>query len=97
MPFSTFAEPVIDGGRAEHWFSVRDVPVAAFAGIWRPSTEGDVFAFLTCEPNPLVGPLHPKAMPVILHPGDYDRWLTEEWSHVQSLIAPFPSQLMSVA
>ena len=32
-------------------------------------------AFLTCEPNPLVVPIHPKAVPVILHPDDYDRWL----------------------
>ena len=32
-------------------------------------------AFLTCGPNPLVAPLHPKVMPVILHPDDYDRWL----------------------
>lgn len=45
----------------------------AFAGIWRPSEVGDVYACPTCEPNPLVAPLHPKAMPVILHREDYDR------------------------
>ena len=32
-------------------------------------------AFLACELNPLVAPIHPKAMPVILHLDDYDRWL----------------------
>jgi putative SOS response-associated peptidase YedK len=26
----------------------------------------DLFAFLTCEPNGVVAPIHPKAMPVIL-------------------------------
>ncbi|MES2289264.1 MAG: SOS response-associated peptidase family protein [Pseudomonadota bacterium] len=97
VPFSTFAEPVIGGGRSEHWFSVPSEPVAAFAGIWRPSTEGDVFAFLTCEPNPLVAPLHPKAMPVVLHPSDYDRWLDAEWDDACALVTPFPSQLMAVA
>lgn len=95
VPFSTFAEPKPNAGREEVWFKVNDAPIAAFAGIWRPSTEGNVFAFLTCEPNPLVAPIHPKAMPVILHPRDYDRWLKDH--DVLDLVAPFPSQLMSLA
>lgn len=95
VPFSTFAEPKPNAGREEVWFKVTDAPIAAFAGIWRPSTEGNVFAFLTCEPNPLVAPIHPKAMPVILHPQDYDRWLKDD--DVLDLVAPFPSQLMSLA
>ena len=94
VPFSTFAEPKPNAGRQEIWFRVTDAPVSAFAGIWRPSAEGNVFAFLTCEPSPLVAPIHPKAMPVILHPQDYDRWLTGD--DVLDLVAPFPSQLMSV-
>ena len=69
--------------------------MSAFAGLWRPSNEGNVYAFLTCEPNPLVAPLHPKAMPVILHPEDYDRWL--DGADATELAVPFPSQLMSVA
>jgi putative SOS response-associated peptidase YedK len=94
VPFSTFAEPKPNAGREEVWFNVTDAPVAAFAGIWRPSDEGNVYAFLTCEPNPLVAPIHPKAMPVILQPDDYDRWLTGD--DVSDLAAPFPSQLMSI-
>ena len=35
-------------------------------------------AFLTCEPNPLVAPFHEKAMPVIVHPEDDERWLDAE-------------------
>jgi hypothetical protein len=53
-------------------------------------------AFLICEPNPLVAPLHPKAMPVILNPEDYDRWLDGETDDACGLAVPFPSQLMSV-
>jgi putative SOS response-associated peptidase YedK len=33
------------------------------------------FASLTCEPNPLAAPIHPKAMPVIFHAEDEDLWL----------------------
>jgi putative SOS response-associated peptidase YedK len=55
------------------------------------------YAFLTCEPNPLVAPIHEKAMPVILHPEDYDRWLDGDVDEVCSLASPFPSQLMKVA
>ena len=129
VPFSSFAEPQIGEGRAEHWFHIKDRPVAAFAGVWRhhstPSAQSiagtlfdapappqevsgehkrsakqtapsKVFAFLTCAPNPLVAPLHPKAMPVILHEADYQAWLTADWAQAAALVTPFPSQLMAV-
>jgi putative SOS response-associated peptidase YedK len=48
---------------------------SCFAGIWRWSETEPHFAFLTCEPNPLVTRLHETAMPVILAPKDYDLWL----------------------
>lgn len=97
VPFSSFAEPKAGTGRAEHWFAVTGAPLSAFAGIWRATEAGNVFAFLTCAPNPLVAPLHPKAMPVILHPDDYDRWLGADYDTACSLAVPFPSQFMSVA
>ncbi|ATW02934.1 SOS response-associated peptidase family protein [Sphingorhabdus sp. YGSMI21] len=95
VPFTQFAEPKPKAGREECWFKINEAPVSAFAGIWRPSDEGNVFAFLTCEPNPLVKPIHPKAMPVILHPKDYDKWLAGEAA--ENFAEPFPSQLMSMA
>jgi putative SOS response-associated peptidase YedK len=74
--------------------SHRRPPLAPFAGIWRPwidvrgsktdPVEGEhlLYSFLTSEPNGVVGPIHPKAMPVILTtPKEYDVWLnapTEE-------------------
>jgi putative SOS response-associated peptidase YedK len=46
----------------------------SFAGIWtrrtsvrkvkEGQTTNDLFAFLTTEPNAIVAPIHPKAMPV---------------------------------
>ncbi|KHK89403.1 SOS response-associated peptidase family protein [Novosphingobium malaysiense] len=94
VPFTRFAEPKPGAGREEVWFRVNATTVPAFAGIWRASEEGNVFAFLTCEPNPLVGPIHPKAMPVILHPEDYQDWL--DGAPAQDFARPFPSQLMAV-
>ena len=64
------------------WFALDDHrPLFAFAGIWRPWTgvrgtkkenpdraeeEHRLFSFLTTEANGVVGPVHPKAMPVLL-------------------------------
>jgi putative SOS response-associated peptidase YedK len=102
VPFSHFAEP--KPGRDENnkpnnwWFEVQCEPSewSCFAGIWRYQDGEPRFAFLTCEPNPLVAPLHAKAMPVILQPDDYDGWLSGEYDSVCALASPFPSQLMRV-
>lgn len=85
------------GSKKEHWFSVPSQPVFAFAGIWRPVEDERVFAFLTCEANPLVGAVHEKAMPVILHPENYDHWLDGDTDSACSLAGSFPSQLMVMA
>jgi len=95
VPVTSFMEwGGVKGNRVQHWFTLPAAPIFAFAGIWRDS-EVPSFAFLTCEPNRLVAAVHPKAMPLILHPEDYDSWLTAEWRDAQRLVAPFPSQLMA--
>jgi putative SOS response-associated peptidase YedK len=97
VPFTSFAEPKIGAGREEHWFSLPSRPVACFAGIWRFSEGMPRFAFLTCDPNPLVAPLHPKAMPVILLEEDEHAWLNGDYDGDCGLAQPHPSQLMQVA
>lgn len=63
----------------------------AFAGIWdrwRDRRAGgwiDSCALITTEPNDLVAPIHDR-MPVILQPGEFDRWL-DPGSGVESLRA----------
>ncbi|MBC2776729.1 SOS response-associated peptidase family protein [Parasphingopyxis marina] len=94
VPFTEFAEPKPNAGREECWFTVNEAQVSAFAGIWRMTEEGPAYAFLTCEPNPLVKPIHPKAMPVILQPDDYDGWLAGD--DAEQFAEPFPSQLMAL-
>ncbi len=98
VPVTSFSEygPGPKGGRPLFWFDVPSRPVFSFAGIWRMTPAGAVFAFLTTEPNELVKPIHPKAMPVILHDEDEERWLTAPISEALGVIAPYPSQLMSV-
>jgi putative SOS response-associated peptidase YedK len=74
---------------------LRDRPIVSFAGVWRPADGGAVFAFLTTDPNPLVAPIHPKAMPVLLDEDDEERWLTCSFDDAVALAKPFPSQLMT--
>ena len=46
----------------------------------------DLFAFLTTEPNKIVGPIHPKATPVILKTQEQvEMWLTASWDEAKTL------------
>lgn len=101
VPVSEFCEYEGEkGAKRKRWFRLVDRELFAFAGLWRPVTPQDgiarAFAFLTCEPNPLVAAIHPQAMPVILHPEDHPRWLDADAGEAAKLAAAFPSQLMRV-
>jgi putative SOS response-associated peptidase YedK len=91
----------VTGKKRPHWFIVPSRPIFAFAGVWRPTDHGPAFAFLTCgydgEPSShIVGAVHPKAIPVILHDEDYDRWLNAPVEDALSLACAYPSKLMAV-
>jgi putative SOS response-associated peptidase YedK len=102
VPFTRFAEPkaVSDRqgpGDINWWFTIEDQPVPCFAGLWKVDVDHDrVYAFCTTEPNPLVAPKHPKAMPVILLAEDQDRWLTAPVEEALTMLTAYPSQLMRV-
>ncbi|MBA3880117.1 MAG: DUF159 family protein [Sphingobium sp.] len=100
VPFTEFSEygqqRGLDRKLRLHWFRVPSRRIASLAGIWRPTNDGAVFAFLTCEPNSLVAPIHPKAMPVVLHQEEEALWLGGSLDDVLTLAAPFPAQLMRV-
>lgn len=82
--------------KAKVWFGLRedDPPLFAFAGLWRPGEDGPFMAFLTCDANQTVGAVHPKAMPVMLQPGDAPRWLESERAGACELARPFEDILM---
>ena len=101
MPATAFSEwtatPDPETGKKRIvWFDVKGTELFAFAGIWRPTEDGERFAFLTSEPNELVAPVHPKAMPVILAREDYDRWLTADYAGACALQKPFPAERMTI-
>jgi putative SOS response-associated peptidase YedK len=80
-------EALPDGRKPPIWSALAEErPLACFAGIWtnwtsvrkvkEGETTNDVFAFLTTEPNALVGTYHPKTMPAILRSQDeIDMWM----------------------
>ena len=78
------------------WFGLKDEPLFSFPGIWRETHTGPRMAFLTCEPNSLVEPIHPKAMPVILKPDDYGGWLSAGYDDAVSLAKPFDADAMEI-
>lgn len=107
VPVTSFQEWSVEpdpvtGKKRPHWFSVPSRPIFTFAGVWRPTETGPAFAFLTCGYDGdaaahVVGAIHPKAIPVILHDEDYDRWLTAPVEDALPLACAYPSQLLAVA
>lgn len=82
------------GKKVKHWFGMEGEGLFAFAGIWRPGDDASFMAFLTCDPNDTVGRVHPKAMPVMLKPQDYDQWLEADYDEATALARPFPDDEM---
>lgn len=82
--------------KSKVWFGLRadQPPLFAFAGLWRPGEGGPFMAFLTCDANETVGAVHPKAMPVMLRPGDIGRWLDSDRADACELARPFEDILM---
>jgi putative SOS response-associated peptidase YedK len=107
VPFTSFSEfNKAEGG--DMWFAFDERrPLACFAGIWthwtsvrkvkEGETTNDLFAFLTTEPNDVVAPIHPKAMPVIpTKPEEIENWLTAPQAAELELQRPSPDGTLRV-
>jgi len=53
-----------------------------------------LFSFLACEPNAIVEPIHPKAIPVILSPEEAMTWLTADDAEALKLQKPVPDDAL---
>lgn len=82
--------------KGEVWFAVADQPVFAVAGFWQATDDGNAFAMVTCKPNSLVAPIHPKAMVTILRPEDCDTWLRGSYDEVVALQRPYDAGAMTM-
>lgn len=72
--------------------------IAAIWENWRHPETGEwrrTFCVITCPPNELMADIHDR-MPVILPAEAYDRWLANIEPDPRDLLAPFPSNLMTM-
>lgn len=76
IPVTAFAEAEgPKGAKTRTWFSVKDLPIFAWGGLWRESAEwGPVYSGAMTDCNEAIRPVHDR-MPVLLMPDEYDRWL----------------------
>ncbi|WP_294392657.1 SOS response-associated peptidase family protein [uncultured Sphingomonas sp.] len=82
--------------KGEMWFQVTDQAIFMVAGFWQAFGETKGFTMVTCEPNELVAPIHPKAMITILRPEDHQRWLRGSFDDVVALQRPYTATRMTV-
>jgi putative SOS response-associated peptidase YedK len=81
--------------------AMKDDSLFAFAGLWdtwKDKETGkalETYTVITTDPNELMEPIHNR-MPVILHRGDYERWLAvaDPAQLPVDLLRPYPAEKM---
>ncbi len=99
IPLTGFAEAEgAKGSMTRTWFSVKDKPVFAWAGLWRVSDEwGPVYSGVMTDCNEAIRPVHDR-MPVLLMPDEYDRWLNGAFDDAVAFQERcFPDELIEMA
>ncbi|MGH7925985.1 MAG: SOS response-associated peptidase [Candidatus Binatus sp.] len=110
VPFTSFSEndTLPDCTHPPVWFAFGETRLLAFfAGVWtrwtsvrkvkEGETANDIFAFLTTEPNKVVGAIHAKAMPVILTTrAEIDTWMMAPPAEALKLQRPLPDDALMI-
>jgi putative SOS response-associated peptidase YedK len=111
VPWTSFCEYAdTKPTKTPTWFaSDESRPLAVFAGIWTSwqgtrwtkanPVEGEhqLFGFLTTDPNGVVAPIHPKAMPVVLTtPAEIETWMTAPAEEALKLQRPLLDGALTV-
>jgi putative SOS response-associated peptidase YedK len=82
-------------GKHPYYIRPKTQELIAFAGLWSTWDSGDdplnTYTIITTEANKTLSPLHSR-MPVILHPNNYEKWLTAESNTLSSLLTPCPDE-----
>jgi putative SOS response-associated peptidase YedK len=103
IPASGFYEWAKSGpAKQPFYIRMKDDKPFAFAGLWEQwcgedGGEIDSCAILTTDANDLLKPIHHR-MPVIVAPGDFDRWLdpaNEKPATLADLLRPYSSDEMT--
>jgi putative SOS response-associated peptidase YedK len=96
IPLTAFAEAEGQkGAKTRTWFTLKDRPIFAWAGMWKDSDEwGAVYSGFMTNCNDFVRQVHDR-MPVLLHEHEYDSWLHGSIDDVRSFRDRcFPPELM---
>ena len=98
IPLTAFAEAEgPKGGKTRTWFSVKDQPASAWAGLWRVSDEwGPVYLGVMTDCNEAIRPIHDR-MPVLLLPDEHEAWLNGDFDTALGFQQRcFPDELISM-
>lgn len=84
------------GSKTETWLSVPDMPMMAWAGLWRSSEEwGDCYTGVMTNAAPELANVHDRA-PVILAPDEWESWLTMPFDDLYRFDRPWPASSVKV-
>lgn len=97
IPFSEFAEAEGPKGHMTRtWISAKDQPLAAWAGLWRPSDEwGNVYTGVMVDATTELWDIHDR-MPVILRADDQDTWLRAPAEEAMQLLRQYPVEQLHI-
>jgi putative SOS response-associated peptidase YedK len=90
------------GGKQPYLIGFKDGRPFSFAGLWeswKDKSSGETvesYTIITCPPNKVAASIHSR-MPVIIHPTDFDRWLSAPAPPVALLKSYPPAEMTAYA